>query len=164
MRTINQEHIIKLIELINKGPFFKLLSMQVRELSLGYCKLEVDLDTKHLNPFGGLHGGVYASLIDTATYWAIYCDLDEDVGLVTIDLKVDNLSPIKDGTLIVEGKAIKVGRTICLSEATVRTVEGKLLSYGTSKTMKTVGLQSINQAVQNMGYDSLPPKFIETKE
>jgi acyl-coenzyme A thioesterase PaaI-like protein len=62
MRTINQEHIIKLIELINKGPFFKLLSMQVRELSLGYCKLEVDLDTKHLNPFGGLHGGVYASL------------------------------------------------------------------------------------------------------
>lgn len=150
-----------ILNLINQGPYFKLLSMEVCKLDFGYCRVEVNLDTKHLNPFGGLHGGVYASIIDTAAYWAVYCELEEDVGLISLDLKVDNLATAKDGKLIVKGKQIKVGRSICLSEATVTDAQGKPLAHGTSKQMITKGLQSINQAVTAMGYQSLPPKFIE---
>ncbi len=160
MKTINQEHIKAVLDLINQGPYFKLLSMEVCELRPGYCKVEVDLNIKHLNPFGGIHGGVYASIIDTAAYWAVYCDLEEDVGLISIDLKVDNLAAVKEGKLVVEGKKIKIGRSICSSEATVRDINGKLLAHGTSKQMITKGIQSINQAVNAMGYHSLPPKFL----
>lgn len=116
---------------------------------------------KHLNPFGGLHGGVYAALIDTAAYWSVYCDLDEDAGLISLDLKVDNLSTAKGGKLVVEGNRIKVGRSICLSEATVTDEQGKLLAHGSSKQMVTRGLQSIHQAVIATGYPSLPPKFLD---
>ncbi len=119
------------------------------------------MDTKHLNPFGGIHGGVYASIIDTAAYWAVYCELEEDAGLISLDLKVDNLSTAKEGKLIVEGRQIKVGRSICLSEATVTDTQGKLLAHGTSKQMVTQGLQSIDQAVVAMGHQALPPKFLE---
>ena len=157
---LNPEHIEAVLNVINQGPYFKLLSMEVCELRLGYCKVEINLDTKHLNPFGGLHGGVYASAIDTAAYWAVYCALEEDIGLISIDLKVDNLAPIKDGKLIIEGKQIKAGRSICLSEATVRDTKGKLLAHGTSKLLVTQGLQSINQAVKTMGHQPLPPKFL----
>lgn len=104
MKKLNPEHIKAVLDLINQAPYFKLLSMEVRELDFGYCRVEVDLDTKHLNPFGGLHGGVYASIIDTASYWAVYCELEEDVGLISLDLKVDNLATIKYGKLIAEGK------------------------------------------------------------
>jgi uncharacterized protein (TIGR00369 family) len=160
MKKLNPEHLEAILDLINKSPYFKLLSMKATKLDFGYARVEVDLDTKHLNPFGGLHGGVYASIIDTAAYWAVYCDLGEDVGLVTLDLKVDNLSTAKDGKLIVEGRKIKVGRSICLSEATITDEKGKLLAYGTSKQMVTEGLQSMNQAVTAMGYESLPVKFL----
>lgn len=156
MRKLNQEHIEKIMDLINNGPFFQLLSIKICELRLGYCRLEISLDTKHMNSFGGLHGGVYASLIDSAAYWAVYCDLDENVGLISIDLKVDNLSTTKDGKLIVEGKRIKAGNTICLSEATVMDINGKYLAYGTSKQMVTHNLQAINQVILG----SIPPKFI----
>lgn len=156
MRELNQEHIKKIIDFINKGPFFQLLSIKICELRLGYCRLEIDLDTKHLNSFGGLHGGVYASLIDSAAYWAVYCDLDENVGLISIDLKVDNLSTVKEGKLIVEGKRIKVGKTICLSEASVTDIKGKYLAHGTSKQMITQNLQSMNQVT----LEYIPPKFI----
>lgn len=160
MNNLNPEHIKAVLELINQAPFFKLLSMEVHTLDLGYCRVEVDLDTKHLNPFGGLHGGVYAALIDTAAYWAVYCDLDEDAGLISLDLNVDNLSTVKDGKLIVEGNRIKVGRSICLAEATVTDGQGKLLAHGSSKQMVTRGLQSIPQAITAMGYPPLPPKFL----
>jgi len=159
--TLNPEHTRALLEMINQAPFFRHLSMEVRTLDPGYCRVEVDLDTKHLNPFGGLHGGVYAALIDTAAYWAVYCDIDEDVGLISLDLKVDNLSTARDGRLIVEGKRIKVGRSICLSEATVTDGEGKLLAHGSSKQMVTPGLQSIPEAVAAMGHQPLPPKFLD---
>lgn len=160
MKELNPEHMKSILDLINQGPYFRLLSMEVCKLDFGCCRVEVNLDTKHLNPFGGLHGGVYASIIDTAAYWAVYCELEEDAGLISLDLNVDNLATAKDGRLIVEGKRIKIGRSICLSEATVTDEYGKLLAHGTSKQMITKGLQSINQAITAMGYQQLPPKYL----
>ena len=71
---INPEHIKVLIKLINRGPYFELLSMEVREIGIGYSVVEVNLDKKHMNPFGAIHGGVYSSIIDTAAYWSAYCE------------------------------------------------------------------------------------------
>lgn len=160
MRMINPEHIKAVIDLINRGPYFQLLSMEVCELSLGHSKVVVDLERKHLNPFGAIHGGVYSSLIDTAAYWAVYCDVEENTGLISLDVKVDNLAPVIEGRLVVEGNRIKAGRSICISEATITNNEGKYLAHGISKQMVTPGLQTISQAVSAMGYKSLPPKFI----
>ena len=160
MREINPEHVKAIIELCNHGHYFRLLSMGVRELGRGYCRVEVELEDKHLNPFGGVHGGVYASLIDTAAYWAVYCDVEENAGLVSLDLKVDNLAPIKEGRLVIEGKRVKAGRSICLAEASIFDMQGKHLAHGMSKQMVTPGLQTIDQAVAAMGFKPLPPKFI----
>ncbi len=160
MKKINPEHVKAVIALINQGPYFMLLSIKVCELGAGYSKLEVELENKHLNPFGGIHGGVYSSLIDTAAYWAVYCDVEENAGLISLDVNVDNLSPVKDGLILVEGKRIKSGRNVCLAEALITDSRGKPLAHGTSKQMVTPGLQTISQAVSAMGHQPLPPKFI----
>jgi len=55
---------------------------------------------------------------------------------------------------------IKVGRSICLAEATVKDADGKLLAHGTSKLMILEETQSVNQALKVMGYKALPPKFL----
>lgn len=159
MKKVNSEHIKAVINMINNGPYFRLLSINVYDLGPGYSKLNVRLEDKHLNPFGGIHGGVYSSLIDTAAYWAVYCDIDEDYGLISLDVTVDNLSPVKDGLLIVEGRRIKSGRNICIAEAVVTDDRGKFLAHGKSKQMVTRGLQTITQAVSAMGHPPLPPKF-----
>ena len=160
MRRLNPDHIAAVIDLINRGPYFRLLSMLVTELGPGYSRAVVDLERKHLNPFGGIHGGVYSSLIDTATYWAVYCDVEENAGYISIDVSVDNLAPINEGRLIIEGRRIKAGKSICIAEATVTDHKGRYLAHGKSKQMVTHGLQSISQAVSAMGGQSLPPKFI----
>ena len=79
---------------------------------------------------------------------------------ISIDVNVENLAPIKEGRLIVEGKLIKAGRSICIAEATVTDLKGKYLAHGKSKQMVTPGLKLISQAVSAMGYQPLPPKFI----
>jgi uncharacterized protein (TIGR00369 family) len=161
MERINQEHITALLKLINSGPFFELLSMKVYELGIGYAKVEIDLQRKHYNPFGAVHGGVYSSIIDTAAYWSVYCELDENIGYTSIDLSVNNLSMVREGKIFVDAKSIKIGKSTCLAEAYVKDINGKLLAHGTSKIMILRGKQSIEQAIEAMGYQPLPPKFID---
>jgi uncharacterized protein (TIGR00369 family) len=160
VKKINPDHIRTVIGLINKGPFFKHLSIEVKELGIGHSLLELEIGTEHMNPFGGVHGGVYAAAIDTAAYWAVYCDVDEQTGFTTLDLMVDFLAPAKLGKMIVKGRRIKMGKTIGLAEATAFDQEGKWLAHGISKVMVLPDTQSIQAAAQFLGSVSVPPKFI----
>ena len=161
MPELNPKHVQAVLDIINRGPYFRHLSMPVKDIGVGYSLVELDIGNEHLNPFGGLHGGVYASAIDTAAYWSVYCDLPEDVGMISLDLKVDFLAPANAGKMIIQGRRIKIGRTICLAEATAFDQNGKWLAHGISKMMVTQGLQSIKDALDFLGVEYLPPKFIQ---
>lgn len=161
MSRINPEHVNKVLELVNQSPYFQLLNMVVQEMSEGYSKVVVDLERKHLNAFGGVHGGAYASMVDAAAYWALYCDLEEDAGFITLDLTVDNLRAIDGGTITIEGRVIKRGRSICLTEAEARDEQGRLLVHCLSKQFLSPTLQPISAAVRELGSDPLPPKFLD---
>ena len=91
MAQVNPRHVDAVMELINRSPYFELLGIRLTALSEGACTVEAVLERKHLNAFGGAHGGAYASLLDCAAYWALYCSLDEDEGFTTVDLNASNL-------------------------------------------------------------------------
>ena len=122
----------------------------------------MDVGNEHLNPFGGLHGGAYASAIDTAAYWAVYCELDENAGLISLDLKVDFLAPTNVGKMIIKRRRIKMGKTICPAEATAFDQQEEWLAHGVSKMMVLQGPQTIKDAANFIGTASLPIGFIST--
>ena len=160
MPSLNPAHVKAVINAINKGPFFKHLSMVVKEIGTGYSVVELKVGPEHMNPFGGLHGGAYASVVDTAAYWAVYCELEEDLGLISIDLKIDYMGPIKEGVVMSKGRSIKIGKSMCLAEASATDENGKWLAHGTSKMMVTKGLQKIEDALTFTGSKAMPAKFI----
>lgn len=161
MSQINQQHIDFVLASINQSPYFKHLSMKVTDMGIGHATVVMELTNQHLNPFGGVHGGAYASVLDTAAYWAVYCDVGADDGLITIDMKIDMLSAVSDGKLVVSGKRIKAGRTICLAESTIIDSNGKCCAHCTSKMIVTQGLQTMESAIQFGHGEVLPAKFIE---
>jgi uncharacterized protein (TIGR00369 family) len=158
---LNPEHLKSVIIAINNAPFFKHLSMSVTEIGVGYSVVTLDIGTEHMNPFGGLHGGVYASAIDTAAYWSAYCELPEENGLITIDIKVDFLAPVSGNYIIINGCRIKSGKTLYLTEAKMSDRKGTLLAHGTSKLMVT-RKQSVVDLVKYIGSGKLPPKFLRS--
>ena len=159
---INSAHTDALMVILDRRPFFALLGMHFRAMEPGYCRVDADFTPSlHGNAFGAVHGGVYASLIDTACYWALYCQMPEDQGYTSLDLNVTNLSAVRSGRLITEAKAVRQGRSISIAEATVKDEHGKLLAYGTSKLMCLEGKQSIEVLLAESGEDTLlPPKFL----
>ncbi len=162
MIKLNPEHAQAVVTAINRGPFFKHISMKVTEIGIGYSVVTLAIGEKHKNPFGGIHGGVYASAIDTAAYWAGYCEVPEESGLVTLDVKVDFLAPVFDGKVVVNGRRIKAGKTIYLTEAAMSDARGNIVAHGTSKLMVTRGKQSIGDIVKYTGSSRLPRKFLKS--
>ena len=161
-KKVNPLHIESLMALVNESPYFSLLGIKLVDICPGYAKVELDIDiNKHYNPFGSVHGGVNASLIDTATYWAAYYHQPEDAGFTTLDVSVTNLAMAKEGKLTVHATAIKEGRSVCLCEAVVKDENDRVVAHGTSKLLVLQGRQTIADALKSMGYDNLPEKFAE---
>ena len=155
MQQINPAFTERLYSMINSSPYPVLLSMTVREIEIGRCTFEINIDEKkHWQPYGIVHGGVIASLIDTATFWSVYLNLEgESTGLVNVDLKLNYLAPVVTGKLVVIGEQIRLGKTLGLAEARVTDERGTLIACGLSTLMVIPG--------KNLKSDSpMPSKFI----
>ena len=154
MKTLNPAYVGRVNQLINDSPYFKLLSMTIEEAGIGHSRLEIALAEKHLQPFGFVHGGVFASIIDAAAFWALFYEIeDEKAGATSVDLKLNYLAPAASGKLIADGRRIRLGKTLGLADVTVTDDRGRLLAHGTSTLMILPGS---NQLVIDQ---PLPPKF-----
>jgi uncharacterized protein (TIGR00369 family) len=140
MKKLNAAYIKRVNQLINRCPYFELLSMRITDVGSGFSILEMDLAEKHLQPFGMVHGGVFASIIDAAAFWALFYEIeDQKAGATTVDLKLNYLAPAASGKLIAKGRRIKLGKTLGYAEAEVTDASGKLLAHGTSTLLVLAG-------------------------
>ena len=135
----NPEYIKELQMIVEKSPFPKHMSMRLTKMDMGLATIELALSSVHLQPFGLVHGGVIATMIDTATFWAVYMNIPEDAGLVNVDLKLNYLRPVTKGKMKAEGRSIREGKTICYSEARVYDDLGSLIAHGTSTLLVLPG-------------------------
>ena len=129
----NPEYIERVNRLVNRSPFFELLSMKIVDVGPGFSVVEIELSQKHLQPFGFVHGGVFAAIVDAAAFWAVYYQIEnQNAGATTVDVKLNYLAPAVSGKIIAKGRQIKLGKTLGYAEAEVSTESGKLLAHGTS--------------------------------
>lgn len=138
-KRVNGKYIQALLELVNNSPFPMHLPFRLVSVGEDEARVELEVEQKHLQPLGTVHGGIVATLIDTATYWAAFLALPEDTGLVNVDLKLNYLRPVSEGSLIAEGRCLRAGRTISYAEAHVRDKDGRLIAHGSSTLMALPG-------------------------
>jgi uncharacterized protein (TIGR00369 family) len=131
----NPEYIRELFDIINASPFPEHMAMRLSAIELDKAVIELRTARCHLQAYGIVHGGVLATLIDTATFWSVYLRIPEDVGLVNIDLKLNYLRPVENGLLTAEGRAIRSGNKICYAESDVWNAKRDLVAHGTSTLM-----------------------------
>ncbi len=83
-----------------------------------------------------IHGGVFASMIDSACACAAWSAIFPKGFITTINLQVSYLKPVIRGTLTCLAECIKTGKNICFCEAQVWNDKGELVATGTSQLMR----------------------------
>lgn len=112
----------------------KLMGFTVKSVEEGRVVFAVEPAEYHCNPLGAVHGGLAATLIDSASGCAIHSMLEPGVGFTTIDLSTNYVRPMMPGMgeVTAEGTVIHLGRTVGRSAARLVGPDGKLIAYGHS--------------------------------
>ena len=115
-----------------KKPVFpSYLGIELEELRADYARLKLGFRQEWTQPAGVVHGGVIASLIDTAVVPAIGSGYDDRPDLLTINMQVQYMGAVVNQDLYVEGWVTKRGRSVAFAEAAVRGADGRIAATGT---------------------------------
>lgn len=118
----------ELEERMGRSVFHHWAGTRLVRVDPGEVEIELDVEPHHMNPFGTLHGGMVATLADTAMGYALRTRLEEGSTHVTAQLSVAFLRPGREGRVSAIGRAVKAGRTTGYAEADVRDDSGALLA------------------------------------
>ena len=115
-------------------PFAVLMGIWMTEVSEGRVVFAAEPGEYHYNPLGTVHGGVMATLLDSALGCAVQSLLPAGTSYTTLELKVNYLRPVttKTGMVYAEGKIIHLGGRIATAEARLTDAAGKLYAHGTT--------------------------------
>jgi uncharacterized protein (TIGR00369 family) len=89
---------------------------------------------RFLNPMGGLHGGWYATLLDSAVGCAVHTTMQPGRGYTTLELKLNLVRAIGPEVALVraEGRTIHVGRQVATAEGRLLGPDGKLYAHAST--------------------------------
>lgn len=115
-------------------PITALIGMTMVEASEGRVVFAAEPAEYHYNPLGTVHGGVAATLLDSAMGCVVQSLLPAGTGYTTLEIKVNYLRPITSatGTVTCEGTVIHLGGRTATAEARVTDAAGKLYAHGTT--------------------------------
>ncbi|TNM37451.1 hotdog fold thioesterase [Nocardioides albidus] len=103
----------------------------------GTAVFELDPQLRHYNPIGSMHGGVFATLLDSACGCAVHSTLAVGEGYTSLDLTVKFLKAVTvdSGRLRAVGTVLQRGRRTALAEAKLYDGRGQLVAYASSTCM-----------------------------
>lgn len=86
------------------------------------------------NPMGIVHGGYFATLLDSACGCAVHASLTAEQAYTTLELKVafHKAMTAQTGRVRAEGRVITIGRRVAFTEAHLTDANGKLYASATS--------------------------------
>ncbi len=116
-------------------PVAKLLGMRLATAGPGLATFVLDVDERHHNPMGSVHGGVLADLSDAAMGYAVISTLAADETFTTLEMKLNFLRPAFKGRLRCHGRVESRGKTIAYAVADVVNEEGKLVAKAVSTNL-----------------------------
>ena len=117
-------------QLAKEMPFYRHLGINLTRLGRGRADIELRVG-EHLTQGAGVaHGGVAASMIDSAVGLALCTLLRSRELITTVELKLNYITPAKPGLLKATGLILRKGKSIAVGEAEVRDVKRELVAKG----------------------------------
>lgn len=116
------------------------------KVSYGTVEIELPFDEKLTQQHGFLHAGILSTALDSACSYAAYSVIDEDASLLTIEFKVNLMSPGRGERFLFRGEVTKPGSTIIVADGRAYAIgdgPAKLIASMTGTKMVIRGREDI---------------------
>jgi 1,4-dihydroxy-2-naphthoyl-CoA hydrolase len=125
---MHPDEFITLVEQRNPHTAFGALGIRVISYDPDAMQIALDIDERHLQHLGMLHGGVSALLAESAASLAAAMSVDLRTHIVAgVDLNATHLRPKQTGTLVATARPLYRGRSTHVYEVAIRDEEDALI-------------------------------------
>lgn len=116
------------------APIAEVMNFHLHSVEKGEVAFRGTPGFRHFNPMGGVHGGWYGTILDSALGCAVATTLEAGAGYTTLEYKVNLTRALKPGTLVeCRARVQHAGRTTAVAEGTITGVEdGRLYATGST--------------------------------
>jgi uncharacterized protein (TIGR00369 family) len=116
------------------APMARLMNIRITEVEKGRVVFAGMPEEYHYNPLGVVHGGMAATLLDSALGCCVNSHLEVGDFYTTLELKVNYLRPLtlETGTVRAIATTVHIGRSTALVEARVVDANERLYAYASS--------------------------------
>ncbi|HEU5016468.1 MAG TPA: PaaI family thioesterase [Pseudolabrys sp.] len=120
-----------------QAPICELLGFRLTAVDTGRAVFEGIPRFQHYNPFGTVHGGFAATMLDSALGCAVASTLAKGEAFTTLEFKINLVRALTDrtGPVRAEARILHRGRTVATSEADLKDESGKLYAHATTTCM-----------------------------
>ena len=124
------------------SEFYRWAGVELVDASPGRVEIAFEAGPQHLNLQGLVHGGILATLADTAMGLAVRTVLQAGRRHVTVQLGLEFLSPGRPGTIVAQGRSVKIWSQLGFAEADVMDPNGRLLAKAHSTLSVTTEMKA----------------------
>jgi uncharacterized protein (TIGR00369 family) len=119
------------------APVGRTLDFALDEVERGRAVFSLVPGEEHYNPIGSMHGGVFATLLDSAAGCAVQSTLPQGMAYTSLDLTVKFLRPVTvdTGRVRAVGTVVSGGRRTALAQAQLVDAADRLLAHATSSCL-----------------------------
>lgn len=119
----------------NAISMLRTLDIHLKEIGASHAVMEVTVADMHRNYFGGAHGGLIATLMDTVSFFPRPL-LPSGVSCTTTNLSVTYVRPALVGdVLTARSELVHLGRRMASLTVTVHNQDAKLVAHGATTLM-----------------------------
>lgn len=115
-------------------PISSHIGLEITSVEDGNVTMTAVPDESHYNPIGSVHGGFFATVLDSVCGCAVHSTLPAGVGYTSLEIKVSFLRPITadTGSVSARGWVTRRGRSVAFAEADIRDRDGRVLATASS--------------------------------
>lgn len=133
---LNESQQKRVEQAIRAVPFARFLGIELESIEPGRATMSLQIREELKQNVGVVHGGVVASLIDSATAFAILPLLKADEATTTVDLTISYLRPLIDGRISATARVVREGGRIVVLSAELHDDQGNLSATALSTYIK----------------------------
>jgi len=133
---LDEARVARIHEAFASVPYAKLLGLELGEMKPGEASLHLDVRDELRQNQGVVHGGAVASLIDTASAFAVVTQLEAHERVTTTDLTIHYLRPVTAGRLSATARTVRAGRRLFVLSVEVTDDQQKLVATAVTTYIK----------------------------
>ncbi len=129
-----------------RQPAMETIGATLTRIEQAMVEIELPFDQKLTQQHGLLHGGIISAALDTACTYAAFSVIPPDASLLTIEFKVNLMSPGRGERFLFRGEITKPGSTIVVADGRAYAIAdgpAKLIASMTATMMVVRGREDI---------------------